>query len=515
MSQVPPQAPVQVFDSSLNFVGEVDAYSSLSHIRGWNAPGAWSVKINWNVMDDSKTIRYAALFAIGGYITIGGDGTKCGIITSIERPIDEGGKQSQDVVISGYEPTVIFNRRMVDVPSGQDFYTLNLAAETVIKTAVSAQAGPTATNANRAFPLLSIAADQGRGTTYLLSVAYTELLGELTNCSVATKLGFFITLDRTNKLLILDCALGTDRTAGNNPSAIFSTDYDTLKSADLKESNEQFKNLATVAGKGTGQARTVIDVFNGSEPVGFDRFETFVNGNNLTTTPDLTSKGTQQLSTFGYTKSLDATILAKSQLVYQTDYNLGDFVTVEAYDFSVDVQITAMQESWEALQYDLVPTLDKAPPTITSQMANSAKTTAAATSNLGLPTNQSSGTQTLYSIGGVVFTPFIEDTRNTTGTADRTETVIELAVGQTALLNWACAITGGSTRNITFQLPATTGSYMVMVSVDARTSNTLGYTGNGMDVISSYGTVAQGSSVSVAVASGTSLVFAGTVKRVS
>jgi hypothetical protein len=514
VSQVPPKAPVQVFDSSLNFVGEVDAYSSLSHVRGWNAPGAWSVKINWNVMDDSKTIRYAALFAIGGFITIGGDGTKCGIITSIERPIDEGGKQSQDVVISGYEPTVIFNRRMIDVPAAQDFYTLNDPAETVIKTAVSAQAGPTATNANRTFPLLSIAPDQGRGTTYLLSVAYTELLGELTNCSVATKLGFFITLDRTNKLLVLDCALGTDRTAGNNPAAIFSTDYDTLKSADLKESNEQFKNLATVTGQGTGQLRTVLDIFVGTEPVGFDRFETTVNANNLTSTPDLTSKGTQQLSTFGYTKTLDATILAKSPLVYQSDYSLGDFVTVAAYDFSDNVQITAIQESWQPLQYDLVPTFDKAPATITSQMATSAKNQGALVSNLGLPTNQSSATQTLYSIGGVSFTPFIEDTRITTGTVNRTETVINLNVGQTAIINWACGITGGVNRTVTFQLPAT-GTYQVhlFLPTGAQPSGSLAV--GSSSVISSGGSVAGGSSTGFTVTSGNVLAIGGTVKRLT
>lgn len=386
---IPPKVPVQIFDPDLNFVAEVDLCSSVTHTRGWNAPGPWSLRINWNIFDDTGTIQYAALFEIGGFITIDNDGSKCGIITSIEKPIDENGKQSQDIVVSGYEPTVIFNRRMVDVPSGEDFYTLNDAAETVIKTAISDQAGPTATNPKRAFSLLSIATDQGRGDTYLLSAAYTELLGELTACSIATRLGWFITLDRANRLLVLDCALGSDLTAGNNPSAVFSTNYDTLRSATLKESNEQYKNLATVTGEGTGQLRTVLDVYDGTEPEDFDRFETTVNANNLTSTPDLTLKGSQQLDSFSYTKTLDASILAKSPLVYGTDYNLGDFVTVAAYDFSEDVQITAIQESWEPLGYDLVPTFDKAPPTITTQMATSTKNQGAAVGNLGSPTSGS------------------------------------------------------------------------------------------------------------------------------
>ncbi len=389
MPDTPPKASVQVFDADLNFVGEVDTYSSLAHTRGWNAPGPWSLKINWNITDDRGIIRYASLFEIGGYITIDGDGRKCGLITAIEKAIDETGKQGQDVTISGHEPGILFNRRMVDVPANEDFYTVNAPAETVIKTAVSNQAGPTATNVNRAFPLLSIAADQGRGDEYLLSSAYTELLAELSACSIATRLGWFVELDRENKRLILDCELGNDLTAGNNPSAIFSTNYDTLKSATLKNTVEQYKNLATVAGQGTGQLRTVIDVYSGSEPVGVDRYEIFVNANNLTTTPDLTSKGSQQLQAFRYTKTLDASILAKSPLVYGEDYNLGDFVTVEAYDYSENVQITAIQESWEPLLYDLIPTFDKAPATITSQMAVSSKATAAVVGNLGYPTSGS------------------------------------------------------------------------------------------------------------------------------
>jgi hypothetical protein len=367
----------------------VDTYSSLAHTRGWNAPGPWALKINWNITDDSGAIRYAALFELGGYITIGNDGTKCGIITSIEKAVDDSGKQGQDVTISGYEPTVIFNRRMVDVPSGQDFYTLNAAAETVIKTVISDQAGSTATNIKRAFPLLSIAADQGRGDTYLLSVAYTELLAELTNCSISTRLGWFMTLDRTNKLLVLDCALGNDLTAGNNPQAVFSTNYDTLKSATLNQNVEQYKNVATVAGQGTGQLRTVLDVYDGTEPSGVDRYEVFVNANNLTTTPDLTAKGSQAIDTYSYTKTLDASILAKSPLVYGENYNLGDFVTVAAYDYSENVQITAIQESWEPLLYDLIPTFDKAPATISTQMATSTKNQGAVVGNLGYPTSGS------------------------------------------------------------------------------------------------------------------------------
>src|SRR5512147_724847 len=388
MSNIPPKAPIQVFDSSLNFLGEVDTYESLTHVRGWNKPGDWSVAINWNIFDDSGMLRYASLFEIGGYITIGNDGYKNGIINAIDQPINSDGKQSQIVTISGTEIRGIFNRRLLNAPTGQDVYTLNAPAETVIKTIISDQCGPTALNANRKFPYLTIATNQARGDNYLVSNAYTNLLDEIANCSIATLLGWSIYLDRANKQLVLDCALGNDLTAGKPDNAIFSTNYDTLLSADLTTTNEQYRNLATVTGKGQGASRPVLDVYNGTEPSGFDRFETYVNANDKTSTPDLTLKGQAQLGTYKYTSTLEGMCLAKSPLTYGVNYNLGDFVTIEAYNYSLNKQITAIQESWGNLTYDLTPTFDKAPATITSQMANSSANLGAQVSKLGFSTSQ-------------------------------------------------------------------------------------------------------------------------------
>jgi hypothetical protein len=403
MINIPPKAPIQVFDSSLNFIGEVDTYESLTHQRGWNKPGDWSVAINYNIFDDSKTLRYSDLFQIGGYITIANDGYRCGIINTIEKPIDQDGKQSQIIKISGQEPTCIFNRRMLDVPAGQDTYSLNAPAETIIKTVISDQCGPTALNVKRKFPLLSIATTQGRGLSYLISNAYTNVSDELNACSIATTLGYFIYLDRANKQLVLDCALGNNLVAGQPGNAIFSTDYDTLLSADLTTTIEQYKNLATVTGKGVGSARTVIDVYNGTEPSGFDRYETYVNANDKTTTPDLTLKGQAQLGTYKYTSTLEGAVLAKSPLIYKINYNLGDYVTIKAYDYSLNKQITMVEESWANLDYSIKPTFDKAPITLTSQVAVFSANMGSQVSKLGVSPTYTEPVWQSYPSGTYVF----------------------------------------------------------------------------------------------------------------
>lgn len=114
---------------------------------------------------------------------------------------------------------------------------------------------------------------------------------------------------------------------------------------------------------------------------------------------------------------------------------------------------------------------------------------------------------------GTKFTPFIEDSRITTGTVDRTETVLALGVGQTALINWSCGVTGGSSRNITFALPAG-GTYLVNVTEGNASNLTL----SAFPAASLMtGTAIAGGTTKIltGIASGGALCLAGFVKRIS
>lgn len=118
---------------------------------------------------------------------------------------------------------------------------------------------------------------------------------------------------------------------------------------------------------------------------------------------------------------------------------------------------------------------------------------------------------------GTKFTPFVEDSRITTGTVNRTETVLPLAVGQTALINWACGITGGTGRVISFATPAG-GTYQVSLMWAPGATNTGNFsTADIPREISSFGTIAGGTTLTPAytVASGNSLMIFGFIKRIS
>lgn len=117
-------------------------------------------------------------------------------------------------------------------------------------------------------------------------------------------------------------------------------------------------------------------------------------------------------------------------------------------------------------------------------------------------------------IGGIKFTPFIEDTRATTGTVDRTETVNALSVGQTSIINWACGVTGGITRTITFKMPAG-GTYLINLVANGGAFATGTFGVAGANIVGGPLTVAGGSSFNLGVGSGQSAIFSGPVKRIS
>jgi len=258
--------------------------------------------------------------------------------------------------------------------SGDEYYTINNSAETVMKTLVSQNGGPTDADASRKFSLLEIDTDADLGSTYLLKTRYTStVLAECSACSLATGTGFYIYLDLTNKKLRFQTAQGLDRSASQsvNPRAIFSTDYDTLKSATLDDNDSNYRNLAVVAGQGEGTARVIREVYAGSsEPTDLDRREMFVDARDLPTTGELDTRGAQKLEELSTIITADGAPLAYSPLVYGTDYDLGDIATLEVYDVARNVRITSVKESWAPLAYSIDMTFDRMPQTIQSQIYN-------------------------------------------------------------------------------------------------------------------------------------------------
>jgi len=361
------QNPIRIFDASLNLVTELDDYANAYFKRDWSGCGDFSIQTNYNT-------THAADLQRGRIVMFDKNVKKVGIITKVSKAIGQTGKGSQVVTASGVELKGILGWRIVPPLSGDEYYTINNSAETVMKTLVSQNGGPTDADASRKFSLLEIDTDADLGSTYLLKTRYTStVLAECSACSLATGTGFYIYLDLTNKKLRFQTAQGLDRSASQsvNPRAIFSTDYDTLKSATLDDNDSNYRNLAVVAGQGEGTARVIREVYAGSsEPTDLDRREMFVDARDLPTTGELDTRGAQKLEELSTIITADGAPLAYSPLVYGTDYDLGDIATLEVYDVARNVRITSVKESWAPLAYSIDMTFDRMPQTIQSQIYN-------------------------------------------------------------------------------------------------------------------------------------------------
>lgn len=363
--------PIRIFDSSLNLVTELDDYESAYFTRSWSGCGDFSIQTNYNTVHAPDLTR-------GRIVMFDKNVKKCGIITSVKKEVGPDGKGSEIVTASGYELKFILGWRLVLPPSGSEYYIDTDAAETVMKTMVSLNGGPTTADADRKFSMLNIDTDAGAGDTYLEKVRWTSsVLNELQTCSTSTGTGFYIYLDLTSKKFVFATAQGLDRSASQstNPRAIFSRDYDTLQKAEINDNDVNYVNYAFVGGQGEGVNRTIREVYiETTEPTDLARREMFVDARDLAANADLDTRGGQKLEEYSTIVTLDGSPLVYSPLVYGTDYDLGDIVSIEAYGVSRDVRITSTKESWATSSYTLDFTFDKVPQTIQRQVTSAVTT---------------------------------------------------------------------------------------------------------------------------------------------
>lgn len=367
------QTPINVYASGLDgdgsfldFVAIVDDYETLQFQHGSYFPGAFTITINKNTL-------YALEFQRKRIIQLGSDTTKCGVIEEVTSEVGPDGAASEIITVKGRELTSYLDRRIMVPPAGQAYYSLasSTPAETVIKTAVYDQLGAGATDADRRDANLTIETDLAQGDAYVLSSRYDSLLQVVSNCALATFSTAYVYLNHTTKKWVLAFTLGIDRTTGQttNEQAVFSTSRETVLTATLKDTEQSYKNMAYVGGQGEGAARTIVTVPT-SEPTGIDRREMFVDARDLTLTPSLENRGLQKLSENQYVKFISSDVLAYSQLIYGTNYNVGDKVTIEQFGETNDVYVTSAEESWKKGAYNLKVGFDRSAPTLTNQVSS-------------------------------------------------------------------------------------------------------------------------------------------------
>ena len=195
------------------------------------------------------------------------------------------------------------------------------------------------------------------GSAVTTQVTGKNLMEYLYEQLAAVEASFSLTCDLATKELAFRVWKGADRTA----SAIFSQEWDNLKSFSYQYSGKDIKNYALVAGAGEGATRKTAEVDNSQ---GGRRREIFIdardiqqeeNESNSDYTERLRQRGREKLAQYGAVENCECEADTQSSLTYREDFDLGDTCTIkdDIHGIICQKRITECEEVYENGSFSL------------------------------------------------------------------------------------------------------------------------------------------------------------------
>lgn len=348
---------IRVMTRSFRLLTEINQYESLQITRSWHGIGSIDLRINRHLKGADELRRGRIIFPHNNF-------NKAYVIRHREIELDENGKESEMWNIHALPLKSWLSQRASIPPQGisQDMITAN--AETVLRHYVDTNVINPIDVDNKLNVILQ--ANQNRGDIIEWQSRYKVLSDEISEISLLSGLGWNIDVDYHGGNYVFNVLEGRNLsvTQSENPPAIFSPEFGTLRTLAYTESDLDYKNYAIVAGQGEGAERRIVEVGYPSA-VGFDRHVLFVDARDVgeETEDDppqplsvaeiearLRTRGLQKLAEHGQEIYLEGQALSSSRLVYEEDYDLGDIVTLQNKDWgvSLDERITEIKEIYEA-----------------------------------------------------------------------------------------------------------------------------------------------------------------------
>lgn len=244
----------------------------------------------------------------------------------------------------------------------------------------------------RKIPDVSIAtddADTESGVIDYTSEQFANAQLAAETAAKAAKLGIRMRTDARTGAHAFSVYEGRDLTAGNtagNAPCIFSQEFDNIVEQEYTNSIENLKTTAFVGGEEKeGVARKVAEV--GGSAAGLAREEVFINatdivqeyedddGTQVTLTDAeylalLSARGAEELEQYAETLSFGSKINTFANLIYRTDYDLGDHVTCvnKRWGIRIDVRITEIAETYQNNVEEIDITFGESLPALLTQI---------------------------------------------------------------------------------------------------------------------------------------------------
>ena len=244
----------------------------------------------------------------------------------------------------------------------------------------------------RKIPDVSIAdddADTESGAIDYTSEQYTNAQLAAETAAKAAKLGIRMRTDARTGTHVFSVYEGRDLTAGNsagNAPCIFSQEFDNIVEQEYTNSIENLKTTAFVGGEEKeGVARKVAEV--GGSAAGLAREEVFINATDIVQEYEdddgeqvsltdteylalLSARGAQELEQYAETLSFGSKVNTFANLIYRTDYDLGDRVTCvnKRWGIRIDVRITEIAETYQNNVEEIDITFGESLPALLTQI---------------------------------------------------------------------------------------------------------------------------------------------------
>lgn len=352
---------INIIDRNFNFLGQIDNYESLIMTKKWHSIGGFELHLHEDNVYADKLQKENIIFT-----------TERKAYVILHREINSvDGK----LIVKGLELKSYLARWLVFPPEGKAYFRVNANAETIMKEYVQA------TLDRKGITSIVVASNQNRGIKTVYQSRYKNLADELEKLSLASGLGWDITLDIRNKKFVFDVYEGKDRTAEQNilPPAIFSIEYDNIAEQTLIDSKLNFANTAIVAGQGEGAERKIAIV---GDAEGLDSFEVFVDARDIENEEELSARGEQKLAEVQEVFTFDSRVSTDKNLIYEEDFELGDIVTIQnkKWNAAADRRITEVTEIYESDGFKLDIVFGESIPTIKDVIKQATDTPIAETS---------------------------------------------------------------------------------------------------------------------------------------
>lgn len=372
-------ASIYVFDpDTAEYLGEVDAYTSCVLERSWQGVGDCQI-----VMD--TRCAGAELLQVGRIITVGNAWHKAAILTA-ERL--DGARGSHRRTLTGVELKGIARLRITVPPTAQEdpdalgYDRVIGAGEEVLRHyADRHMVNPT--SEYRKIPLLELepAADPPRGKETPWQTRYENLQDVLSDIAEYCDIGWNVAMDYPRRRWLLTVSAGRDLTVGREGAetfVAFEEDFRNLTTSSYTYDRGGYTNALYLGGAGEDENRLVIVRYVDEEhnvleePLsGLARAEEMIDVGNVELPDEAEYEGLHKyVSGFSPLRTLTAQISPAGPFVYETDWDLGDKVTVQVRDAAVglsvrmDARILTIEETYERGGQSLRVTFGKEEPTI-------------------------------------------------------------------------------------------------------------------------------------------------------